>query len=125
MSSSAWVDPRIRSVRVAGVRSYLQKRGWHLQPGPETNLFVFEGPLDDDGEPIIEVLPVSEQMRDFLQRVVELITALSVIEDRPAPEVLSDILAADNATPAGTDAEKNGGNAIRKQDPAGAKREIE
>jgi hypothetical protein len=48
--------------------------------------------MDDDGEPIIEVLPSSERMRDFRLRVGELIAALSVIEDRPAGDILNDIL---------------------------------
>jgi hypothetical protein len=92
MNSQAWVDPRTQSVRVAGVKSYLLRRGWELQPSPGPELLVFGGPVDDDGEPIVQVLPSSEQMRDFRMRVEELIAALSVLEDRPAGEVLTDIL---------------------------------
>ncbi len=93
MNASAWVDPRIRSVRVAGVRSYLLGRGWKLQAYPGPELLVFEGPVDDDGEPIIQVIPSSEDMRDFSLRVDELIGALSIFEDRPAGQILTDILA--------------------------------
>lgn len=94
MSSSAWVDPRVGSVTVAGIRSYLLTRGWRpaAYPGPE--LLVFEGPPDDDGKPIIQVVPSSERMSDFRMRVEELIGALGVIEDRPARDVLEDVLAA-------------------------------
>jgi hypothetical protein len=94
MNHSAWVDPRVQLVRVAGVRSYLLDRGWKLQSYPGPELLVFGGPTDDNGEPILEVLPSSERMRDFRLRVEELIAALSVIEDRPAGDILNDILLA-------------------------------
>jgi hypothetical protein len=100
LSSNAWVDPRIVSVTVAGIRSYLLAREWRLRPYPGPELLVFEGPPDDDGQPIVEVVPSSEQMRDFLMRIEELIGALSVIEDRPARDVLEDVLAAGMGPPA-------------------------
>lgn len=108
MSSRVWVDPRIPLVRVAGVRSYLLERDWHPQPYPGPELLVFEGPADDDGQPIVQVLPSSEQMRDFPLRVEELIAALSILEDRPAHDILSDILNAETAEPRRADAEENG-----------------
>jgi hypothetical protein len=121
MSRFAWVDPRIHSVRVAGVRAYLEGRGWQVRPGPESELLVFDGPTDDDGEPIVEVVPASEQMRDFLPCVEELIAALSILENRGAPEVLTDILAEADAAPSASGAEKNGGTVDKEQ--ASAKRE--
>ncbi len=87
-----WIDPRIRAVRVADVRSYLEARGWRSRPYPLPELLVFEGPPDDAGRPIVQVLPSSESLADYPQRVIELITALSVIEDRPPVEVLDDVL---------------------------------
>jgi hypothetical protein len=62
------------------------------------------------GEPHVQVLPSLEQMHDFLLRVEELIAALSILEDRPAPDILSDILneGAAESPPA---AEGNGSNA--------------
>jgi hypothetical protein len=92
MSSSSWVDPRVARVRVADVKTYLLNRGWRLQPFPRPELLVFEGPPDDDGEPIVQVLPSSEQYRDYRMRLEDLIGALGVIEDRPASDVLTDIL---------------------------------
>ncbi len=89
---SRWVGPRIRSVRVADVRSYLSRHGWKPKPYPRPELLFFEGPLADNGEPIVQVLPAEERFADYQQRLVELITALAVIEDRPAADVLSDIL---------------------------------
>jgi hypothetical protein len=92
MNNHVWVDPRIRLVRPEGVRSYLLGRGWKLQPYPGPELLVFGGPTDDDGEPIVQVVPSSERMSDFSLRVEELVAALSVLEDRPAADVLTDIL---------------------------------
>lgn len=110
MSNPVWVDPRLPLVRVAGVRSYLLSRGWHPQPYPRPELLVFEGPADDDGQPIVQVLPSSEQMRDFSMRVEEVIAALSILEDRPATNILSDILNEGAAKPS-PPAEQNGSNA--------------
>ena len=92
MIGNPWVDPRIASVRPAAVQSYLLRRGWKRQPFPGPELWVFEGPLDDDGEPIIQVIPSSESLRDFRLRTEELIGAMSILEDRPAVEILNDIL---------------------------------
>jgi hypothetical protein len=94
MSQSAWVDPRIDRVSVAAVRAYLDAHGWRLQPFPGPELLVFEGPKDDDGQPILQVLPSSERLRDYRMRVEDLIGALSVIENRPASEILTEILTA-------------------------------
>jgi len=91
MNMDRWVDPRIRSVRVADVENYLLGHNWKRKPYPRPEL-VFEGPLADNGEPIIQVLPSSEDLASYQQRLLELITALAVIEDRPASAVLDDIL---------------------------------
>jgi len=94
MNCFAWVDPRIDRVSVDNVRAYLQARRWRLQPFPGPDLLVFEGPNDDRGEPIIQVLPSSKRCNDFRLRVEDLIGALCVLEDRPAADILTDILAA-------------------------------
>jgi hypothetical protein len=59
---------------------------------PRPELLVFEGPPDDNGNPIIQVLPSDEHFVDYHQRLVELITSLAVIENRYAVDVLNDIL---------------------------------
>ncbi len=73
MNSSAWIDPRIDRVRVESMQAYLLNRGWRQQDFPGPELLVFEGPNDDDGQPIIQVLPSSERLRDYRMRVEELI----------------------------------------------------
>jgi hypothetical protein len=94
MNCFAWVDPRIERVSVDNVRAYLLSHGWRQRPYQGIELLVFEGPLDDRGEPIILVLPSSRQASDFRLRVEDLIGALCVIEDRPAALILTDFLAA-------------------------------
>jgi hypothetical protein len=92
MSHRAWIDPRIDSVRVSNVRSYLLTHGWKQEPFPGPELLVFGGPVDDDGQAIVQVLPSSERMRDYRMRLEELIEALSAFEDRSPQDVLVDIL---------------------------------
>ncbi|MBY0527448.1 MAG: hypothetical protein K2R98_28890 [Gemmataceae bacterium] len=87
-----WIDPRVRQVKVADVQKYLLSHGWVRQPYPKPELLVFAGPKDDYGKPIIQSLPAAENYLDYQQRLIELITAIAVIEDRMAPAVLDDIL---------------------------------
>ena len=93
MFNWGWVDPRVDQVRVADVQSYMLRKGWKQQPYPRPQLLVFGGILDDDGQEIIQVLPSSERAGDYRLRVVQLIDALSVFEDRPCPAILNDFLA--------------------------------
>jgi hypothetical protein len=93
MNHSAWLDPRIDRLTVADVRTYLLNKGWRLQAFPGPELLVFEGPKDDDGKPIVQVLPSSERLRDYRMRLEDLIGALGVIEGRPAVDIVSDMLA--------------------------------
>jgi hypothetical protein len=92
MNDWGWVDPRVEEVRVADVESYMLRRGWKRRPYPGPELVVFGGVLDDDGKEIIQILPSSERMRDYRLRVVQLIDALSVFEDRAPVAILNDLL---------------------------------
>jgi hypothetical protein len=100
MSHTGWVDPRIKQVTGASIRSYMEQHGWTLQPFPGPELLVFGGQVDDDGEPIELVVPPDDTYIDYPLRVEQLISALSVLEDRYAVEVLNDILQAGSSTPA-------------------------
>lgn len=108
----SWIDPRLRQVQVAAVRSYLEGRGWRQQPFPRPELLVFELADAGDGQPLVVTLPSSERMRDYQMRLEELVGTLGEHEGRWAPDVVSDILAgpsangaaearADSATPRG------------------------
>lgn len=112
MSHSAWIDPRIDRVSVDNVRAYLEDRGWRLQAFPGPELLVFEGPNDDDGKPILQVVPSSERFKDYRMRVENLIGALSVIEDRPAVDILTDMVASSSANGVVKQSAQNGVNAV-------------
>ena len=92
MNADLWVDPRVAQVNAAGLESYLLARGWKRVDHPRKQLMVFEGPLDDDGEPFLIVVPSSERFRDFLGGLVRAIETLSIIEDRRPVAVLNDLL---------------------------------
>jgi len=118
MNNFGWIDLRVDRVSVDNVRTYLLSRGWRLQPYPGPELLVFEGPTDDDGEPILQVLPSSERLRDYRMRVVDLLGALSIIEDRPAVAILTDMLAMASGNGATEPSVRNGTDvAAKDQNP--------
>lgn len=92
MSHDLMRDPRLDKVRVADLRSYLLGRGWKRKPFPRSEVIRFEGPLDDERRPLVQFVPASERLKDFPLRVEEIVSTLSKIEDRPAGEILRDIL---------------------------------
>lgn len=92
-----WVDPRLFSVRVAGIRAYLLGKGWKAAPPDRPGALVFEEPCAGPDGPLYQWFPDSEERRDYPQAVYELLAALAEIEDRYAGDVLTDLL---EATPA-------------------------
>ena len=60
MYRSAWIDPRIAKVTVAGARAYLLEHGWRPKPFPRPEVLLFEGPMADEGHPIEQILPASK-----------------------------------------------------------------
>jgi hypothetical protein len=105
MNPWRWVDPRVASVRLAEVRTYLSSRGWQLAPNPSPNLLRFEKPGEENGRPFSYVVPASDDCSDFTQSITYLITTLSELEDRHPVEILNDILrqpADTKAPPAGS-----------------------
>jgi hypothetical protein len=95
MNPWRWVDPRIRSVRLDGVRRYLDRKGWRPQPNPNPSFLRYEPPAAQNGRlPPFCVIPSSESFSDFAQSIVYFITTLSEVEDRHPVEVLDEILQA-------------------------------
>src|SRR5262249_48911606 len=105
MNPWRWVDPRVDSVRLIGVRNYLLGRGWLLSPNPNPNLLRFERPSDKNGKPSFYMVPASDRFSDFAQSITYLITTLSEIEDRHPVDVLNDILRHQSAETQGFGAE--------------------
>ncbi len=92
-----WIDPRIEQVGTTTLQSYLVRRGWRPLTDSMEHFQSFERPASDNFGPIVNV-PLLERGRDFVQRVIEVVTDLATAEDRYAVEVLDDILA--SAAPA-------------------------
>jgi len=109
MNPWRWVDPRVQRVRAADLRAYFQQRGWRVEPNPNPNLLRFEQPAQGNEPPLFQVVPSSEELADFRQRVVELITTLSELEGRHPVAVLEDML--HDQVPAGGDGARLGSGA--------------
>ena len=93
MSLITWVDPRVTLVRADELERYLLTHGWKRRAYPRPQMMVFEGELvDDEGKPLLLVVPSSERFRDFRPDVIRLIGAISELEERHPVEVLNDIL---------------------------------
>jgi hypothetical protein len=92
MNPWRWVDPRVRSVRVADLRAYLLGRGWKVRPSPNPDTLLFEEPPVEGGEPFLQAVPSSEGFSDYPRHIAELLTTLSEIEDRHPVELLDEIL---------------------------------
>jgi hypothetical protein len=86
------LNPLLEKVRYADAEAYLTSHGWKLTPFKNPGLRRFEGPLGDNGEPIVEFLPATEQASDFPMRLREFIGVLSLLEERPEEEILRDLL---------------------------------
>jgi hypothetical protein len=87
-----WVDPRVEKVRLEDLRAYLLTRGWKLKPFPRPQVLLFEEPVTGGKEPVVQLLPASEQVRDFRRGVIDTITSLSAVEGRHPVEILNEVL---------------------------------
>jgi hypothetical protein len=81
-----------QGIRVADLRAYLLAQGWKIRPFKRPQVIYFEGPPADDGKPLILLIPASEQLRDYPDRVEEILNTLTVLEMRPLPEVIRNIV---------------------------------
>jgi hypothetical protein len=90
------------------MRAYLLGHGWTLKSFARPQVLLFEGPSDDEGEPIVQWVPASEDLQDYERGVVDVITNLSVLEDRHPVEVLNDILQYSAAKPSPNPTAGNG-----------------
>ncbi len=105
MNPWRWVDPRVQSVRVSDLGAYFRHKGWTLKPNPNPNLLRFEESTARKGRSFYQLIPASDQSDDYRQRVSELITTLSELEDRHPIEVLNEILRCGSESERGNGAE--------------------
>jgi hypothetical protein len=87
-----WIDPRMFSVRIEAIQSYLLGKGWKSVPTDRPHVLVFQEPVVGPEGPLYQWVPDSEHGRDFPQQVYELLAAIADVENRYAGDVLTDIL---------------------------------
>jgi hypothetical protein len=86
------LDELVRTIRVREIASYLKESGWHQRKDfPRPELLVFEKP-EDDGEPLIATVPARENLRDFPNRLSDLLRMLAAVEGRPEKDIAADIV---------------------------------
>jgi hypothetical protein len=87
-----WLDPRLSSLRLTQIRSYLLSRGWQPVPPDRPHVLVFREPTATEDGPLYQWVPDSEKERDYLARVYEVLAAVAEVEDRYAGDVLTEML---------------------------------
>ena len=85
-------EPLVQAVRVVDLRAYLLSKRWRLAPHKDPRVLCFEGPLANDGMPLVQLMPASANYRDFTRRIEEILEVLSSVEQRPVGEILRDII---------------------------------
>jgi hypothetical protein len=113
-----WVDPRLPDLRLDQIRAYLLGKGWKEVAPDRPGVLVFEEPALGEEGPLHQWVPDSEQRREYLQGVYELLAAVAEVEDRSAGEVLTDMLEASPANGESPNSAQTGrGESVR---PGGA-----
>lgn len=85
-------SPLLLGIELPNVTAYLAGNGWTRRADfPRSDVVVFDGPGDDEGETIVAVIPVDDRTRDFRLRLAELVKTLSVLEGRSADDVALDM----------------------------------
>jgi len=88
-----WIDPRIRTLRVADVVAYLRRRGWTEVPPDRLSCRVFRAPAEvRDEDAVYEFVPESEGQDDYPLRMFELLSGIAEMENRQASAVIDDIV---------------------------------
>jgi hypothetical protein len=73
------------------VESYIISHGWKQVEHPNKKLQVFAGAVDNDGQSIHLVLPLSNDLKDSPLRIYQAVQTIAEIEERPLHLVVADI----------------------------------
>jgi hypothetical protein len=73
------------------VERYIISHGWKQIEHPNKKLQVFAGVVDNDGQPIRLVLPLSNDLNDTPLRIYQAVQTIADIEERPIHLVVTDI----------------------------------
>jgi len=105
-----WIDPRLKTLRLADVLAYLRERGWKELPPDRPALRAFQEPTGAtvDGHAICQFVPDSEEYDNYAALMFDLLTGLAEFENRQAATVIDDILrGAANLPPNGATSPSN------------------
>jgi hypothetical protein len=89
-----WIDPRVRTLRVADVVEYLRRHGWAEVSPDRPGFRVFQEPTGATAGagPFYQFVPDAERYDNYAQSMFELLGGLAEWEDRQAAEVIDDIV---------------------------------
>ncbi len=82
----------VNGLRLDAIKEYLSRHGWVQKPFARPAVLYFEGPQDDHGNPIVQILPDSEEAADFPLRVQDLLASLSFVEQRSVEDILRELV---------------------------------
>ena len=86
-------DPQaLRSIRPEDLRQYLSSHGWI--PSPQQNGLAATYTRQLDGTDFELLVPLSRDLRDFAQRMSEVLRTLEIVEKRDQIQILSDLTSA-------------------------------
>jgi hypothetical protein len=80
-----------RRIPLQSVTAWLTRNGWSVVSDNRGGLLC-KGPPDDKGNPITCTLPEYESYRDYELRLEDLIATVTVIQERPAIEIVNEML---------------------------------
>jgi hypothetical protein len=63
------------------VEKYLLTHSWYQVEHPHKKLKVFDGVLDDDGQPFRLISPMNERTRDTTLRIYQAVQTIAGVED--------------------------------------------
>jgi hypothetical protein len=86
-------------LQLQDVEQYLTSHGWQQIAHPNQQLRVFDGPPDNDGQPIRLALPITDNLSDSTLRLYQAIQTIAEVEDRSPSIVIADIEKQAIATP--------------------------
>ncbi len=86
------LDPRVNRLTANGIRSYLLQNGWRLIPDPRGKALIFSRDDEQATGEFVRMLPMSEHFKEYVVRLVELLSAVGEHEGRPPLDIVSDIL---------------------------------
>lgn len=84
-------SPEVKNLQPEKISIYLLQSGWKAVSHPHPNLQVFEGDVDDFGNPIQLVLPRRADLWDSSIAIAKAMNLLAVVEDRPLSSLVEDI----------------------------------